>query len=196
MKPLRPLLALLLLPALVSCGDDADAGGAPASSDTAMAVEDGVQLEFRMVEESLGGTATDCRARYPDTGGVSVTPDADPGEPLDVCAETDGYLGELRLAPAIVTAEHVEYVDFDYGTAGLPTVYVVFDEEGVEAWKAAVAAATTRDGWPGLVHIMVEGRPIEVTDSSLSPGDVHQIQGIATIEEAEALVETMATGSG
>ncbi|MDA1362752.1 hypothetical protein O1R50_24250 [Glycomyces luteolus] len=195
MKPLRPLLALLLLPVLVSCGDDADTGGAPASSDTAMAVEDGVQLEFRMVEESPGGTDIDCETRYPDTGGVSVTPDADPDEPLDVCAETDGYLSDLRLGPAIVTAEHVEYVDFDYGTAGLPTVYVVFDEEGVEAWKAAVAAATTKYGWPGLVHIMVEGRPIQVTDSSLSPNDVHQIEGIATIEDAEALVTTMATGS-
>lgn len=194
MKPLVPLLALLLIPALVSCGD-VEAGGAPASSDTAMNVEDGVQLEFRMTEESLSATGTDCEARYPDTGGVSVTPDTDPDEPLDVCAEVDGFISELRLAPAIVTAEDVEYLDFDYGTAGLPTVYVVFDEEGVEAWNAAVAAATEEYGWPGLVHIMVEGRSIEVTGSNLSPKGILQLEGIDTIEEAEAIVNTMATGS-
>jgi preprotein translocase subunit SecD len=193
-KALLPLVALLVAPALVSCGSD-EAGDAPPESDTAMTVEDGVQLEFRMVESSLGSTEADCEARYPDTGGESVTPDTDPAEPLDVCARADGVLSEVQLSPAIVTAEHVDYLDYDYGTAGLPVVYVVFDEEGVEAWNAAVAAATEEDGWPGLVHIMVDGRSVEVTDSSLSPNDVHQIQGIATIEEAEATVRLMATGS-
>lgn len=194
MKRLVPLLALLVVPALVACGD-VEAGGAPPSSDTAMNVEEGVQLEFRMTEATLGTTSADCEARYPDTGGESVTLDADPGEPIDVCARVDGVLGEVRLAPAIVTAEHVDYLDFDYGTAGLPTVYVVFDEEGVEAWNAAVAAATEEDGWPGLVHIMVEGRSIEVTSSgNLSPKGILQLEGIDTIEEAEAIVDTMATG--
>jgi hypothetical protein len=193
-KALLPLVALLVAPALVSCGAD-EAGDAPPESDTAMTVEDGVQLEFRMVESSLDGDSADCEARYPATGGESVTPDTDPAEPVDVCARVDGVLSEVRLAPAIVTGEHVDYLDYDYGTAGLPTVYVVFDEEGVEAWKAAAAAATEEDGWPGLVHIVVDGRSVEVTDSSLSPNDVHQIEGIATIEEAEAAVRLMATGS-
>jgi hypothetical protein len=192
-KRLVPLLALLVVPALVSCGN-AEAGGAPASSDTAMNVEDGVQLEFRMVEASFAN-ATDCEARHPDTGGESVVLDADPDEPIDVCAATDGVVSELRLAPAMVTAEHVDYLDFDYGTAGLPTVYVVFDAEGVESWNAAVDAATEEYGWPGLVHIMVEGRSFEVTSSSnLSPKGILQLEGIDTIEDAEAIATTMATG--
>jgi hypothetical protein len=50
----------------------------------------------------------------------------------------------VRLAPEIMTAGHVDYLDYGYGTAGLPTAYMVFDEEGVEAWNAAAAKATVR----------------------------------------------------
>ncbi|THV26535.1 hypothetical protein [Glycomyces paridis] len=190
-RPAALLTALLAAAALTSCAaeDEGGAGSAPPDSTTAMDVEEGARLEFRLVESAEGAEDTEgCLAKHPETGGTAPASDAGPDEPVTACANFDGVLYEATFAPAFVTGDQVSYVDFDYGTAGIPTVYVVFEDEGVDAWKAATA-----DGF-GTVAIMVGGALYRTTGVQLSPNDIHQIEGIGTIEEAEAIATALATG--
>jgi hypothetical protein len=186
MKKPTLLLSVLLASALASCGP-ADDG--PAGSTTAMTVEPGVHLEFRVPESH--GPAPDeeaCQSLHPETGGEGPVGGGDAQEPLTACVETDGYLYKVDFEPSVVTEVDVEYIDYDYGTAGIPTVYVVLDDTGIAAWNEAL------EGTFSSVHLLVDGRAVAVADSSLSPNDIVQIGGIATIEEAETLATTMASG--
>ena len=186
MKKPTLLLSVLLASALASCGT---AGGGPSGSTTAMTVKPGVHLEFR-VAESSGPTPDEegCRTLHPETGGEGPVSGGDAREPLTACVETDGYLYQVEFGPSVVTEVDVAYIDYDYGTAGIPTVYVVLDDTGIAAWNEAV------EGTFSSVHILVDGRAVAIADSQLSPNDIAQIGGIATIEEAEALATTMASG--
>jgi hypothetical protein len=186
MKNPTLLLSVLLVSALASCGRGHDA---PASSTTAMAVEPGVHLEFR-VAESYGPTPDDeeCQALHPDTGGEGPVHSGSAQEPVTVCAEIDGFLFKVDFGPSVVTEVDVEYIDYDYGTAAIPTVYVVLDDTGIAAWNEAMAGTFSH------LHVLVDGRAVAIADSSLSPNDIVQIGGIGTIEEAETIATTMASG--
>lgn len=183
---LSPLLAL----ALTSCGalgDRAESNGVPGST-TAMTVKDGVHLEFRLREDHTNGSEAACRDLFPDTGGVGTVRSAGPDEPAVVCADVDGFLTTLDLGPSVVTEVDVEYVDYDYGTAALPVVYVVFDDAGVEAWEQAVGDTSFS------VQVLVDGRVVGVAEPFLSPNGVTEIGGLATLEDAEALATTLTSG--
>jgi hypothetical protein len=186
MKKPIPLLSVLLASTLVSCGP-ADEG--PPGSTTAMTVESGVHLEFR-IAESYGPTGDEetCHALHPETGGEGPVSGGDAQDPVTLCARLDHALFKVDFGPSVVTEVDVEYIDYDYGTAAIPTVYVVLDDAGIAAWNEAVAGTFTS------LHVIVDGRAVAVADSSLSPNDVVQIGDIATIEEAEALATTMASG--
>jgi hypothetical protein len=191
MKRHLALTCALLALSLTSCGLVDDGAGLPegVDSDTAMTVENGVHLEFR-VPESYGPTANEdeCRELFPDTGGVGTVTDAGPAEPAVVCAEFDDMLFKAELGPSVVTEVDVVYVDYDYGNAAIPEVYVVLDEEGVAAWREAL------DGSFSSVQVLVDGRVIASAESSLSPNDVVHVHGGGTIEEAETIARMMAAG--
>jgi hypothetical protein len=186
---LLPLFAVLAL-SLTSCGFMDRAGSdAVLDSTTAMSVEDGVHLEFRAQDfDGANASEVDCQGLFPATGGVGTVTDAGPAAPAVVCGEVDGHLVTLDLGPSVVTEVDVEYIDYDYGTAALPVVYVVLEDAGAEAWRAAL------DGTLTSVHVLVDGRSVAIAEPYLSPNGVAEIGGLDTLEDAEAVATTLAAG--
>ncbi|WP_335988221.1 SecDF P1 head subdomain-containing protein [Glycomyces sp. MUSA5-2] len=192
MRRLHLTAAILLLAFSAGCGaPTADTADLPAST-TAMAIADGVDLQFRMMTNPDGADDhEECRERHPATDGVSPPAHAPAEDPFTACVAFERTYGtavwEVEFGPAFLTGEHVEYVDYDYGTAGIPVVYLVLDEEGVEAWNDAVGSS-------GQPQIVLDGEVYQMPLLELSVNDIVNIQGLGTIEEAEEIATTLAEG--